>query len=78
MNAYIAKIDTTLRRGAKKYNNHKNKHAEQHENTILCGRGHANEPEPDVLKRVVCKNEHGAKARTPLCKKSIFERSGFA
>ena len=24
------------------------------------------------------KNEHGAKARTPLCKKGIFERSGFA
>jgi len=78
MNACVAKIGTTLRRGAKKYDSHKNKHAEQHENNILCGRGHANETEPDVLKRVVCKNEHGAKARTQLCKKSIFERSGFA
>ena len=52
--------------------------AEQHETDILCDRDHANKPEPDVLKRVVCKNEHGAKARTPLGKKSIFERSGFA
>ena len=46
--------------------------------SVLCDRGHANGPEPDVLKNVVCKNEHGAKARTPLCKKSVFERSGFA
>ena len=46
--------------------------------SVLCDRGHANGPEPDVLKNVVCKNEHGAKAGTPLCKKSIFERSGFA
>ena len=49
-----------------------------YENTSLCGRGHANQPELNVLKSIVCENEHGAKARMPLCKKCIFYRSGSA
>ena len=52
--------------------------AKQLATTVLCDRGHANGPEPDVLKNVVCENEHAAEARAPLCKKSVFERSGFA
>ena len=40
--------------------------------SVLCDRGHANGPEHDVLKNVVCKNEHGAKARTPLCNKKCL------
>ena len=52
--------------------------AKQFDTTVQCERGHANGPEADVLTSVVCKNEHGAKARTPLCEKSVFEQSGFA
>ena len=62
----------------KAYKNNKNKHAEQHENTILNGRGHAKQPATNDLKGIVFINEHGAKARTPLLKKGTFERSGFA
>ena len=40
--------------------------------SVLCDRGHANEPEPDVSKNVVCKNAHVAEAGTPLCKKTYL------
>ena len=49
-----------------------------YENTILYGRGHANQPKLNILRSIDRKNEHGAKTRTPLCKKGVFERSGFA
>ena len=78
MQATKKHLGNTFRKNTKILKNLLDHLAKQLDTTVLCDRGHANGPEPDVLKSVVCKNEHGAEARTPLCKKNIFERSGFA